>query len=290
MLGLFQQLHPYINQTQLVSLCESLLVSTPHSSAGLFASILQTILTHLKSCLQLSDSALNRLVDYTIFMDSGQLDAVLYGVLTHQIHRQSSHLTPAGGQYDHLQSSNFIEGVKSHIRRLLSSLDGNSQNGIPAAASIHMPSQPQSSLMNELPSDIAEKFEKILPALHSKTKAKGLLDPIFCDTCFSHHHIGPMCTSTSWLPEDLVLNLLRYCLKSPTIIRTNIAALLVRMSDSAFEHFTSEVPRLCKVVASEGDGGRLCVWVHLLEQYLSVMERRGREEEGMISPSYTHRW
>ena len=248
-LHLLQNISPYMEQGQLLSLCERLLSRTSpgknkigKQQEVILTGVLQSVLLppdyqekfllkpleddlplEFRRSLKLSDSSTNRLIELSILLNSNQLDCILYAVLVQRM--QQCNLA-------------ILKGIQGRFVG-------------------HFGKQP-----------FAKELEGMFTVLEPRIRAKKLVDPSL------YQAILPGSTRSefqSGLSEDCIVRLLIYCLSSTTAVRVRIASLLIQVFNSAQKHFTSSstVADICAVIEEEADPDHVHQCLYLIRSYLA---------------------
>ena len=298
MLYLLEKMKPYLDKNRLVGFSEKMILSVhlvSDSSVDVFTDILEVVLLAGRSSesiesmeresqdvrvLNISDSAVTKLIALTSEVDSEKLDLITYSVLVTKINQsndfsrsfQDFHLPCTTTHQVNSQTDDCI--MKSLVKNLITPSDSPVQlphvvQARPNCLAIH------SVFDNKLSSVCRESdTEKLLLALHKTVQDKNLFTASDCNKLLHLHGQADQLKCSSWLSRAVLVKLLHYCLGDLNIVRARMVAVLLRF-DVAFEYFSvSAVQQLCERTESEGDHTQLQVCLYLLEQYLYITERR----------------
>ena len=296
MLRLLKNMKPYLDENCLVAFSEKIVLSVhpgSDSSVDVFTDILETVLLASESpesmegenrgvrVFNISDSAVRRLVELTSELGSEKLDYIVYSLLVTKIH-QSNGLPCSIKDFNlscttyqaNSQTDDYVVGLKSLVKNLVT--PNNSMEQLPHVVEarpncLAIPG----ALDSKLSSVCSESgTETLLPALHKTVQDKSLFTASDCDKLLHLHGQADHPSFSSWLPRTVLIKLLDYCLGDLNTVRARMVAVLLRV-DVAFEYFSvSAVQQLCERTESESDHKQLQVYLYLLEQYLSIAERR----------------
>lgn len=134
-----------------------------------------------------------------------------------------------------------------------------------------------------------EQLDHLLTAVAERVQAKGLTPPSFTRACqkLCSTHRGDV---ASWLPRELLTQLLDSSAEEPTLSRCVLSAcLLLHLPEDSFKYFSSScVPVLCGHVGGlcQSEGGmrggecKLKYVLFLLAVYLTVVEKQEKREKG----------
>ena len=243
MLHLLVKIKPYLDKKHTVAFLEKILSHLQpicdSSVADFVTSVLETIVLTQSSeqlekesqeaiamnVLDISDSAITKLIELTVELDSAKLDCVTYSLLVARVNRCGDSLC------------------------ISQTLD--------VSFSSHAISSPP------------EHTADVKKLLHDSLKPKKLFTASDCDKLLHS------CDQTDGLlSRPVLINLLNYCLVALNTVRAKIAAVLLNF-DEAVEHLSgSAIHQLCERAEGESDHTHLHACLHLVEQFLSVLQRK----------------
>lgn len=289
---------PYLDKNCLVGFSEKMILSVrlvSDSSVDVFTDILEVILLAGRSSesiesmeresqdvrvLNISDSAVTKLIALTSEVDSEKLDLITYSVLVTKINQsndfsrsfQDFHLPCTTTHQVNSQTDDCI--MKSLVKNLIT--PSNSIEQLPHVVEARPNCLAIHSVFDGKLSSVCRESdtEKLLLAVDKTVQDKNLFTASDCNKLLHLHGQADQLKCSSWLSRAVLVKLLHYCLGDLNIVRARMVAVLLRF-DVAFEYFSvSAVQQLCERTESEGDHTQLQVCLYLLEQYLYITERR----------------
>jgi len=227
-LHLLVKIKPYLDKKHTVAFLEKILSHIQpicdSSAADFVTSVLETIVLTQSSeqlekesqeaiamnVLDISDSAITKLIELTVELDSAKLDCVTYSLLVARVNC----------------CGDIVDAMSEHT-----------------------------SDMKKL--------------LHDSLQPKKLFTASDCDKLLHS------CDQTDGLlSRPVLINLLNYCLVALNTVRAKIAAVLLNF-DEAVEHLSgSAIHQLCERAEGESDHTHLHACLYLVEQFLSVLQRK----------------
>lgn len=236
----------------------------------------------MDSKVQLSTAAITKLVKLSIRMQLEELDSVVYAVMYQTLQKTIVHdIEPSieAGMFGNLQNSGFVTHIDSLIKSLFATKGEPSAEGESPSTSR---SEVCSSLSNKPAPELVKWLENLLPIVHSRATARGLLDAALCDLALGSKLSNPL------LPENpLLQQLLNYCLCSPSVVRARLASLLVERYAPARGWLTEMVPQLLETIRCEPEE-EFHLQLFVMEKYLSVVEEASEDEKGVLIVSFHH--
>ena len=298
-LCLLKKMKPYLDENRLIAFSEKIILSVqPGSdpSVDFFTDILETVLLAGQSSespesmegetqgvrvLNISDPAVTRLVELTSELGSEKLDHIVYSLLVTKIHQSNDSLCSLKDfnlscttYQANSQTDDCVVGLKSLVKNLITPTNSMEQlshvvEARPNCLAIH------SAFDSRLSSGCSETdTEKRFSALHKTVQDKSLFTVSDCDKLLHLHDQANHPSFSSWLSKTVLIKLLHYCLGDLNTVRAQMVAVLLKF-DVAFEYFSmSALQQLCERTKSESDHRQLQVCLYVLEQYLSIADRR----------------
>jgi len=229
-LHLLVKIKPYLDKKHTVTFLEKILSHLQpicdSSAADFVTSVLETIVLTQSSeqlekesqeaiamnVLDISDSAITKLIELTVKLDSAKLDCVTYSLLVTRVNR----------------CGDIVDAMSS-------------------------------------PPEHTSDMKK----LHDSLQPKKLFTAADCDKLLH------LCDQTDGLlSRPVLINLLNYCLVALNSVRAKIAAVLLNY-DEAVEHLSGlAIHQLCERTEGESDHTHLHACLYLVEQFLSVLQRK----------------
>ena len=299
-LYLLEKMKPYLDENRLVAFSEKMILSVhlvSDSCVDVFTDILEIILLAGQSSeslesveresqgvrvLNISDSAVTKLIALTSEVGSQKLDLITYSVLVTKINQsndlscsfQDFHLSCTTTHQVDSQTDDCIMNLKSLVKNLTAPTDSIEQ--LPHVVQVRPNCSAVHSVFDGKFSSVCRESdtEKLLLALHKTVQDKNLFTASDCNKLRYLHGQADHLNCSSWLSRAVLVKLLQYCLGDLNTVCARMVAVLLRFDD-AFEYFSvSAVQQLCERTESERDHTQLQVCLYLLKQYLSITERR----------------